>query len=218
MSGNVSRTPVRTPRRANRGAATAGSALLAPTSAGLPADNLPPFVMLTTEEERERKAEVSAPGSFHVILNPTSFQDLSEYVESIDPGQASSKSLQHESTAAPIHDGASSDNVPDDLPVGGGVEFVIVSWTEESTRRPANDLRPTVSPLMSNRSAIDPRTSLTVPVVQSRDGAALRQFRDVVWKQLMPSEFDRDLSTILLDEAAKQFPPVSRKFRELWPT
>ena len=37
-------------------------------------DTLPPFSQLTNDEERERKAEFRTPGTYHIIVNPSSFE------------------------------------------------------------------------------------------------------------------------------------------------
>lgn len=42
-------------------------------------DSLPPFSYLTTDEDREKKAEAREPGSFFVLTNPSSFASLPEY-------------------------------------------------------------------------------------------------------------------------------------------
>jgi hypothetical protein len=42
-------------------------------------DLLPPFSALTTDEEREKKAESRNPGTLYVIANPRSFESLPEY-------------------------------------------------------------------------------------------------------------------------------------------
>jgi hypothetical protein len=44
-------------------------------------DSLPPFCALTTDEEREMKAELKEPGIYFVVANPKSFEDLPEYRE-----------------------------------------------------------------------------------------------------------------------------------------
>ncbi|TKA69613.1 hypothetical protein B0A49_05430 [Cryomyces minteri] len=44
-------------------------------------DPFPPFATLTNDEDRERKAELQNPGTFHVIVVPDSFSDLPEYHE-----------------------------------------------------------------------------------------------------------------------------------------
>ncbi len=42
-------------------------------------DDLPAFHALTTDDERERKAETQQPGTFGVVVTPESFWDLPEY-------------------------------------------------------------------------------------------------------------------------------------------
>ncbi len=42
-------------------------------------DDLPPFHALTTDDEREKKAETQSPGTFGVVVTPESFADLPEY-------------------------------------------------------------------------------------------------------------------------------------------
>lgn len=44
-------------------------------------DDLPAFAVLTTDDERERKAETQSPGTYGVVVTPSSFADLPEYAE-----------------------------------------------------------------------------------------------------------------------------------------
>ncbi|KAK3116576.1 hypothetical protein LTR53_002944 [Teratosphaeriaceae sp. CCFEE 6253] len=48
-------------------------------------DDLPAFASLTSDEERERKAEIHRPGTFSVVTTPGSFSSLPEYASSIPP-------------------------------------------------------------------------------------------------------------------------------------
>jgi len=45
-------------------------------------DLLPPFSMLTNDEDRERKAVHKLPGTYHIVVNPDSFSSLEEYGDS----------------------------------------------------------------------------------------------------------------------------------------
>lgn len=54
------------------------------TSPGSTADNLGPFATLTSDEERELKAEHASPGTYNVVVNPDSFQHLPEYNDDSD--------------------------------------------------------------------------------------------------------------------------------------
>ena len=42
-------------------------------------DLLPPFSMLTNDEDREKKAEFRKPGSYQLVVNPSSFAEFDEY-------------------------------------------------------------------------------------------------------------------------------------------
>lgn len=164
--------------------------------------------MLTTDEERERKAEASAPGTFNVIMNPTSFQHLPEYAESFSFGRAGFSTLQRESMATPT-DSLGSGSATDSITVAGDANLVILSRFEDPTRRPVRDLRLPVSPINFHPPFVKCEESPIVPETRSPEVTALQRFRDVVWKQLIPPDYDRDSSITLLDEAARQFPPVS---------
>ena len=58
-------------------------------------DLLPPFSTLTNDEDREKKAEFRKPGSYHVVVNPSSFADFDEYKNSRHGGN-SPKSIKSE--------------------------------------------------------------------------------------------------------------------------
>ena len=42
-------------------------------------DLLPPFSALTNDEDREKKAGFRTPGSYHLVVNPSSFAEFDEY-------------------------------------------------------------------------------------------------------------------------------------------
>ena len=42
-------------------------------------DELPPFSLLTTDEDRQQKADYRPPGTYYVVVNPPSFVGLEEY-------------------------------------------------------------------------------------------------------------------------------------------
>ncbi|EQL38813.1 hypothetical protein BDFG_00341 [Blastomyces dermatitidis ATCC 26199] len=80
---------------------TAGNAVWDPKSPTLTAsspnssiggDTLPPFACLTSDLEREMKAEAYSPGTYHVIVNPESFSALPEYSDTTDNTSMSSSS------------------------------------------------------------------------------------------------------------------------------
>ncbi|KAL9013811.1 MAG: hypothetical protein Q9173_001524 [Seirophora scorigena] len=66
-------------------------------------DFLPPFSTLTSDEDRERKAEFRRPGSYNVIVTPSSLAQLDEYKANHEdektPGTAGCKPSRNLSTA-----------------------------------------------------------------------------------------------------------------------
>jgi len=107
---------------------------IASQSAAEAEDNLPPFTVLTTDEEREQKAGKSSPGTFHVVVNPDSFSHLPEYSDDgIDSASAPYASLRRGSLAS-IHGKAGSDGLPFSAE-SPDPNTVILSRFEDSTRR-----------------------------------------------------------------------------------
>ncbi|PGG99304.1 hypothetical protein AJ79_08571 [Helicocarpus griseus UAMH5409] len=83
---------------------TAGNAVWDPTSPTLTAsspnsssggDTLPPFSCLTSDLEREMKAEAHSPGTYHVIVNPDSFSSLPEYATRTNNDSGSGSELDN---------------------------------------------------------------------------------------------------------------------------
>ena len=162
------------------------------------------------DEDRERKAEACLPGTFNVIVNPDSFQHLAEYAaDDVDNRRSGMLPLRRGSIAASLASSFSRDSVMEAVPIPGDPNIVILPRFEDLSRRSTRELRSPTSPTASARPTIkqedsDPPVSLRSPEI-----AALRYFRDNVWKQLVPPEHGPDSSIVLLDEAAVHFPPVS---------
>lgn len=70
-------------------------------------DPLPPFQTLTTDEDRERKAETRDPGSYYVLTNPDSFASLPEY------RNEDHEEIKSEQSAEEFQNAAAEDPDPD---------------------------------------------------------------------------------------------------------
>ncbi|KAK4553012.1 hypothetical protein LTR86_009936 [Recurvomyces mirabilis] len=73
-------------------------------------DDLPAFTTLTTDEDRERKAETQKPGTFSVITTPESFSSLPEYAATslrASGRRESAQSLQESVTSSTSSGGRS---------------------------------------------------------------------------------------------------------------
>lgn len=89
--------------RKSRATATAANFNLtrqatAPRPSALPAaaviDTLPAFARLTTDEQRSHKAESSAPGTYNIIVNPSSFARSQDYNNEVRYSVTSSEAYQ----------------------------------------------------------------------------------------------------------------------------
>lgn len=195
-------------------------------------DALPAFSLLTSDEERERKAEASSPGTYHVVVIPDSFSTLPEYVD-----DASEKS-RSEASGSVANSPTSRSKAESDA--GTDPNVVILKTFEDVTRRSSSNGRtPRVSP---TSEIADPFGSLSLdpilaslpssikfeddmsfldPYIEqhSQDTALFAHFRHVVWKQLFPHDRGQDdsfglessgmtLSADFLEREAAHFPPV----------
>ena len=70
-------------------------------------DLLPPFSELTNDEDREKKAEYRRPGSYNLVVNPSSFAELDEYKDSRHEKKSPKSMISRESA---IGRGGQSDN------------------------------------------------------------------------------------------------------------
>lgn len=167
-----------------------------------------------TDEDRERKAEASLPGTFNVIVNPESFQHLAEYTpDDPDSRRNGIAPLRRPSIAASLASSFGRESVIEAIPVPGDPNIVILPRFEDLSRRSTRELKSPTSPTTSTRPHIKREESSTIPVLAIRgpEVTTLRRFKDV-WKQLIPPEHGPDSSIVLLDEAAAQFPPVCSMF------
>ncbi len=199
---------------------SAGSAVL---------DDLPPFAALTTDEEREKKAERSSPGTYNVVVNQESFQHLPAYSDDAEVKKELLSPLRRSSIAASIASSSGRDVAVEGIPVPGDPNTVVLPRFEDVARRNTfssfKDLRSPISPT-ARHTLIKTEDSDEVAIVEEsefildgqgpgQDDKYIRQFRQVVWKQLVPAELDQKdgmmrSSVGVLETAASMFPPVCR--------
>ena len=200
-------------------------------------DSLPLFSLLTSDEEREKKAEAFSPGTYHVVMTPDSFSSLPEYADDAIEKARSNPSECRSSVASSPTSAAKGDSS-----VGGEDPNVVILKTfEDATRRsPSNGKISRISPTSEisdpfcNLSLSPNFTSLPSPDVKveemtfldprldqqsSQDSTIFSHFRQVVWRQLFPHDHRLDdssgsdshfmtLSMDFLEQEATRFPPV----------
>lgn len=194
------------------------------------ADDLPPFANLTTDEDRERKAERMSPGTYNVVVNPESFQHMPEYSDDPDIKSLRLSPLRRGSLAASLASSLSKESPIDAASVSGDPNIVVLPRFEDTTRRATvqwRDPKPPTSPLLASskikieeeETSADPpsarRTTITALQHEGQDSKYMVQFRNVVWKQLVQAEpgdmgvsAGASSSADIMEEVAAQFPPL----------
>lgn len=198
------------------------------TSAGSAAvDDLPPFASLTTDEDREKKAVQYSPGTYNVVLNQDSFQNLPEYTDDPDIKEELHSPLRRGSIAVSLASSVGHDTAIEGIPVPGDPNIVVLPKFEDIARRRTfssskghrSPISPSMRQMMLKReetdevSLTDMSASTSASESTNQDAHYLRQFRSVVWKHLVPAELDvRDgmmrSSVRVVESAANHFPPA----------
>lgn len=206
-----------------------------------PRDSLPAFALLTSDEDRERKAEASSPGTYHVVVIPDSFSSLPEYADDLEKPIVTSTEISSSVASSPT--GHMPVHHPNDPNV-----VILKTFEDVARRSPSAGRTSRISPTseisdpfcaLSLSPILD---SLPSPVMleddklsffdasfdqESQDHALFSHFRHVVWKQLFPHDRGQDdsfgyessgmtLSVDFLEREAALFPPVSAAVSSNW--
>jgi hypothetical protein len=185
-------------------------------------DLLPPFAALTTDEDRERKAELKDPGTYHVIANPRSFVSLPEYRdENAGSGSGSGSAYTNFDPDDEIasHDGS--------LDGSEDPNVVILKTFDETPRRipiiSSNNPTSSTFPEISQVSGFHPPVSMAqtdirplgdssmsmLDVARSggRDSRLLQHYRTAISPHIIQTaRSDRDED--LFETQARTYPPL----------
>ena len=186
-------------------------------------DDLPPFASLMTDGDREKKAERSGPGTYNVVVNQDSFNCLPEYGND-DEGRRKRKlssASRRGSPAAPVASNTHHSTM-EEVVVPGDPNIIILPRFKEPVRR-GRRIRQLPLPLVDKNAILkgDKQDEATVSQEDSVDDIDsidqhpeyLIQFRNAVWRQLVPTEQAQGdgpggSSVDILEAEAKVFPPV----------
>src|SRR5258708_7415101 len=106
------------------------------TSAGSDVvDDLPPFASLTTDEDREKKAERSSPGTYTVVVNQDSFHYLPKYNDDPEVKRELLSPLRPGSTATSLPGSAGRESAMEWVAVPGGPNIVVLLRFKDVVRR-----------------------------------------------------------------------------------
>ncbi|KAL4783487.1 hypothetical protein BJX76DRAFT_255362 [Aspergillus varians] len=180
----------------------------------IPCNQLPDFSKLTSDEDREKKAQGSVPGTYHVVVVPESFARLPEYTEDAletMPSNIYSSPLSEYSSYDPIEEVTMSEDP----------NVVILSQFRDSrkqlyssrrsyTQSPESDLGPasasTAMMCTSLQDISEDQISESFNV-ESYDLSLLDHFQNVVWMQLIPGGYGY-LEANTFEQEASNFPPL----------
>ncbi|KAF2156969.1 hypothetical protein K461DRAFT_263929 [Myriangium duriaei CBS 260.36] len=179
-------------------------------------DSLPSFADLTTDEDRERKAEANAPGTYNVIVNPESFSRMPEYARSDE-----SRRPSVQSTHGPL---GSQELETGRLFVSGDPNTIVLTRFEDPATHVAGllspgestDRRPSLHGDMgrleiSGEGADARRLSSSAQSVQRHtDEQLFRHYEDFISPRLVPMSqhiYDTRISDPIVEEA-RNFAPL----------
>ncbi|KAL4812230.1 hypothetical protein BDW67DRAFT_129350 [Aspergillus spinulosporus] len=184
------------------------------TSGSLPYDLLPEFSRLTSDEDREKKAQASAPGTYHVIVVPESFARLPEYTEDAletVPSNPYSSPLSEYSNFDPMEDVTTSEDP--------NVVFLnqfrdprkqVYPSRRSYTQSPESDLGSTSAQTTMMYTPLqdfsEDQISESVDL-ETYGMALLDHFQSAVWMQLIPGGHGY-LGANIFEQEASNFPPL----------
>lgn len=187
--------------------------------------------MLTSDDEREKKAESSYPGTYHVIVNPESFSNLPEYSDE-------SSSVDLNIGRLRIRRSSGTSSTPSELRSNHELNdpnTVVLDCFEDSNHRspvsngakarlsPASDI--TCTSTLASPTFPPDHNVLALSITasnSSQEDLLLVHFRDVVWKQLLQGQSSHELFSPIsspvtpgvevFEDLASTFQPVSHRF------
>jgi hypothetical protein len=161
---------------------------------------LPPFSQLLTDDDREKKAERSSPGTYHVLVNPDSFAHLPEYSDDSDAKRERSLPVRRPSIAPSL--ASSLGQGSEGIPFPSDPNIVLLPRFEDTAKR------------LTGKEPPSPTLVRVKTEEQPSEEAYLTQFKEVVWKHLVPvevSQLDGNCrsSAAIIEQESLSFPPVS---------
>ncbi|PLB36327.1 uncharacterized protein BDW47DRAFT_108790 [Aspergillus candidus] len=181
-------------------------------------DVLPPFKMLASDEEREKKAQSSVPGTYHVICVPESFSDLPEYAENEPDGP---KDL----SSSPEPGSGSNRLTANVSEVSDPNILILRSFRDargnpylsprDSPHSPNSDLRESSLSSVSAYTTVPDFTEEDRPCpLQPHEIFLLDHFRTAAWRKVIPwagifeSPSGYEINSDVFEQEAAKFPPL----------
>lgn len=184
------------------------------TSDSIPCDLLPDFSKLISDEDREKKAQGSVPGTYHVVAVPESFARLPEYTEDVF------ETVPSDPYWSPPSEYSGHD-LMDEVTTSEDPNVVILSQFRDSrkqpysnrrshTQSPESELRPTSVSVETIYTSLQniPEDEISESIdLEAYDMTLLDHFENIVWMQLIPGDYGY-LEANIFEQEASNFPPV----------
>ncbi|KAM5438316.1 hypothetical protein MferCBS31731_005177 [Microsporum ferrugineum] len=170
-------------------------------------DILPPFASLTTDIEREMKAECYRPGTYHVIVNPDSFANLTDDSEDsqdeLPPTKKTARLAQpasHKRTTSKSRPRSSTESTDPNVVILSKFEDSMAlntSYWKSLRSSPQTVASRSKSPEDYNNGGFKepdkPKHPIFIgPTGPLEDAKLLGHFRSVVWKHLVQGGLGHD--------------------------
>lgn len=192
--------------------------------------------MLTSDEDREKKAQSTAPGTYHVVANPDSFANLPDYADDTSSVDLNIQSLKIGRSSATSPMLTPKDEPRSSIDENPDPNIVILETFEDSKNRspvsnsrrsrlsPASDITSVstlASPTFFSTESQGPLSRSPIAAMYSnQEELLLAHFRSVVWRQLIQGQASHELFSPIstpvtpgievFEHLASSFPPVSQ--------
>ncbi|KAL4881505.1 hypothetical protein BJY04DRAFT_189130 [Aspergillus karnatakaensis] len=185
------------------------------TAEAIPNDILPDFSKLTSDEDREKKAQSSVPGTYHVIVVPESFSRLPEYTEDAYDAVSSNP------YSSPLSE-YSSYELTDDVTMLDDPNVVILNRFKDSRKQVHPSRHSYIQSPSSDIGSQDASAAIMYASMEDTsedqisesvdfdtyNATMLDHFQNVVWMQMIPGGH-RYLDASAYEHEVPNFPPIS---------
>jgi hypothetical protein len=181
--------------------------------------NLPAFATLTNDEDRERKAETTLPGTYSVVVTPRSFADLPEYAIAAESSSARGQTSARQQRRA---GSGSSNRTRSDPNVVVLDRFEDLSPTTSLTSPSIPSIRQSNLPdtlqhmslSIPSTSSASSQSSTPITHFPAAEGRLVAHFRRYIVTRLVPKNIE-DIYGVgsvpmrdIFEDEATRFPPV----------
>lgn len=184
-------------------------------------DDLPAFATLTNDEDRERKAESTLPGTYSVVVTPKSFADLPEYASSASGRSSRKQTSPRQRAGTSSSTGSNTKPRPDpNVIVLDRFEEPLPSMSLQLSGRPAGlpETMQRMSLSITPSSATSSQPTTPVTHMTPAESRLISHFRHYIVSRLVPkdlipasSQLNPSSTRDIFETEAAKFQPVRQR-------